>query len=239
MALTDGLIAYYKLDSAGITADAHGANTLTNNNSTPTTTGKINQAGDFLAASSRSLSVTLAAMDSAAAFSLTFWFQRANASHTITVGTRGSTTNRTNVMIWTDGNVYFQIGTGGNYYGSVAHGISTGAWGFMAMTFDGSQGTTANRTKGYVNGTQQTLSFPNGSPGTTLASNANQGPFYIGLETSTRYSTGQIDEVGVWNRAITGAEVTALYNGGAGLAYPFSAGAAANYYRNYLAMSGL
>lgn len=33
--------------------------------------------------------------------------------------------------------------------------------------------------------------------------------------------TGAIDEMGVWNRIITESEITALYNSGAGLSYPF------------------
>ncbi len=35
---------------------------------------------------------------------------------------------------------------------------------------------------------------------------------------------GIVDEVGLWSRALTIAEVTALYNAGAGLAYPFDGG---------------
>jgi hypothetical protein len=33
---------------------------------------------------------------------------------------------------------------------------------------------------------------------------------------------GRIDEVGVWNRALSGSEITSLYNAGAGKTYPFS-----------------
>jgi hypothetical protein len=35
---------------------------------------------------------------------------------------------------------------------------------------------------------------------------------------------GQLDEVGIWNRALTGSEVAELYNGGIGLTYPFVEG---------------
>ncbi len=34
------------------------------------------------------------------------------------------------------------------------------------------------------------------------------------------YTTGKIDEVGIWNRALTPEEISALYNEGNGLAYP-------------------
>lgn len=35
------------------------------------------------------------------------------------------------------------------------------------------------------------------------------------------YFTGRIDELGYWSRALTAAEVLQLYNGGAGITYPF------------------
>ena len=36
------------------------------------------------------------------------------------------------------------------------------------------------------------------------------------------YWNGSIDEVGIWSRALTSGEVTSLWNGGAGLAYPLT-----------------
>jgi hypothetical protein len=36
------------------------------------------------------------------------------------------------------------------------------------------------------------------------------------------YLNGKIDEVGIWNDALTATEVNSLYNGGLGLSYPFS-----------------
>lgn len=41
------------------------------------------------------------------------------------------------------------------------------------------------------------------------------------LNFAKRYFTGDVDEVGIWSRALTSAEVTTLYNGGNGLTYPF------------------
>jgi len=48
------------------------------------------------------------------------------------------------------------------------------------------------------------------------------GTYSFGFEgTYSRSFTGSIDETGVWNRALTGAEITSLYNAGAGKTYPF------------------
>ncbi len=34
-------------------------------------------------------------------------------------------------------------------------------------------------------------------------------------------AAGQVDELAIWNRALSAAEVTQLYNSGAGKQYPF------------------
>jgi len=47
-----------------------------------------------------------------------------------------------------------------------------------------------------------------------------QGKFYFGnILGETQSFTGYLDEVGVWNRSLTSAEVTELYNGGDGISY--------------------
>jgi hypothetical protein len=108
---------------------------------------------------------------------------------------------------FTDNNIYFQRGS---VFGSTA--IVTGAWTQYVMTYDG---TTL---KGYKNATEVY------SAGDT---NSISG---VGLDylqwgrrniAGSLYYDGKMDLIGVWTRAITGTEVTELYNAGAGLAYPF------------------
>jgi hypothetical protein len=62
------------------------------------------------------------------------------------------------------------------------------------------------------------------SGSTTMSAINPLSDFYLGWDAqdnneSTRYLLGRIDEVGIWSRALTQAEVTTLYNGGAGLLY--------------------
>jgi hypothetical protein len=54
----------------------------------------------------------------------------------------------------------------------------------------------------------------------------NDGLWYIGRaqDVDNFYGTGTIDEFGAWTRALSGAEVTELYNNGNALAYPFIEG---------------
>lgn len=217
--LRTSLLAYYKLDAAGVTVDAHAANTLTNTNSVTTTTGKINEAGSFTAASSQNLSATIAGLNSASAYSLSFWAYRTASGNMIIVGPGQSGTARANVLLYTDGKAYVQVANGGTTGSSVAHGVANSAWGHHVLVFDGTQSTNSTRLRYFVNGVEKTLSYTGTIPA-TLAANASQGAFLIGSEVSlSRYSTGLIDEVGVWNRALTTGEVTSLYNSGSALPY--------------------
>ena len=50
------------------------------------------------------------------------------------------------------------------------------------------------------------------------------GLWYFGRaqDVAGYFLDGTLDEVGAWNRSLTGTEITALYNSGAGVAYPFA-----------------
>jgi hypothetical protein len=39
---------------------------------------------------------------------------------------------------------------------------------------------------------------------------------------NTQWSNGSLDEIGIWNRALTTGEISTLYNSGSGKGYPFS-----------------
>jgi len=53
--------------------------------------------------------------------------------------------------------------------------------------------------------------------------NFTDGLYYFGRPQDTEFFAlhGTLDEVGAWNRALSGAEITALYNAGTGKTYPF------------------
>ena len=84
-------------------------------------------------------------------------------------------------------------------------------------------GSTGNQ-KLYANGTL--VSTIGGGPATI-----NSAPItttMINYSTGTIPLVGKLDEVGIWIRELTAGEVTQLYNSGAGLSYPFTAGSTAN-----------
>ena len=225
MALTDNLISYWKLDeSSGNRADSHGSNTLTNNNSTPSATGKINSGADFTPASSHYLSVAdnaslsptsemsvwvkLDALQDYAAF-VSKWNEDASAR------TFGIALETSKFRFWISDD-------GGNFDAiSNTTSVSTGTWYHIVTTYK----NETNGIKIYVNGTAAQTSPSNST--SVFDSSAEfrvaRAQKFAGL---TNIVDGVIDEVGYWSRALTSQEVSDLYNSGSGFAYPFSGGGA-------------
>ena len=228
MALTDQLVAYYKLESGALTTDTVGGFTLTNNNTVGTGTGFIGTgSADFgTTNTNKYLNVANDLGTDGGSISMSFWVKLQTE---ISTGTdcfiiHGGATSHVNDMVGYDYNggtrrVAWnrqQQNTANNVYYHTAT-LGTSNWHHLVYTYDG---TTM---KGYYDGTEvvsQNLSG-NGASGTgdgfgIGGSNRGGGPEWFG------YSSCYTDEVGVWTRALTGNEVLNLYKGGIGNAYPFS-----------------
>jgi len=218
--LTD-LVSYWKLDEvSGSRADAHGSNTLTDNNTVGSAAGIISNAASFVAASSEYLSDTSVTPSiSTVLYSVSAWVYPSSLTGRFTVfQIRNSGGERDGGLI--------EIGNGSGVAGSVsvnvnafwvttsASVLTANAWNHIVVTIGGT-GTTDRKI--YVNGVDVTAS----PSGTLTGQTCDQ--LYIGARNgASNFYGGRIDEVGVWNRVLTSAEVTQLYNGGAALAYPFS-----------------
>jgi hypothetical protein len=86
--------------------------------------------------------------------------------------------------------------------------MADGAWYHIAATMTSSGTATV-----YINGVLQALTEPNGAMTGTIDSNAGTG--YIGNSNSlNRPWNGYIDDLRIYDRVLTAAEVAALYNGG-------------------------
>lgn len=90
--------------------------------------------------------------------------------------------------------------------------ITNGAWAHVVITWN--LVSTTWTTNLYVNGTAK-------GSNTYTGTAASLGTLCIASLGPANPFVGTIDEVGYWDRAISQAEVTSLYNGGAGFAYPF------------------
>jgi len=86
--------------------------------------------------------------------------------------------------------------------------LTAGNWQFVVFTYSG--GSNISGASTYRNAVKNT-SLPTGTLSGTLLEGQ---PFQIGSRNSTLYFSGNIDEITVWNKELTPAEVTELYNGG-------------------------
>lgn len=93
---------------------------------------------------------------------------------------------------------------------SYAHTFSTSTFEMWTVVYDG---TTLYL---YLNGALVGSNAAGGNGTGTIGSY-----FYIGSNGTNSFLSGIWDEFGTWTRALSSTEITALYNGGAGLQYPF------------------
>lgn len=203
---------------------------------TPTyTTGKINN-GVVLNGSTQYVTHgTGVPIASVSKFSYSVWFRATSLSSYKVLCNEGAGTNTARSTLGLGGGgmgdstaLGATVANGSNTYGYTATGkISTATWYHVVMIYDGTQTGNANRLILYLNGSQETLTFVGTIPSTTYDTTADN--FHVGtVSGSSFFWDGRIDELGVWSRALTGSEVTELYNSGSGLAYSSFGGGGGN-----------
>ncbi len=219
--LVTDLVSYYKLDenAASTTVDdAHGSNdgtASTNTNNLYDASGKINSAFDF-GNKVQNINLNDAPWDDVFSgnFSINLW---ANFDTL--------TTFRDVIGKWYDGTRVFSITTAvdGSSYSKI--GIKyekSGSTGYIINSQTLSTGTfymiTATKNedgiKFYVNAN---------TPATTSDTFTTTNNVDLTIGATSFNTDGKIDEVAIWDRALTSTEVSDLYgDSGDGLAYPFS-----------------
>jgi hypothetical protein len=225
-ALTDNLVAYWKLDEAsGTRADSVGSNTLTDINTVTSATGKINNAGQFTKSNNEALSIAnntdvqLGDID----WTVTAWVyldSEPGQMDIISKATGFSTGTREFELMYLSDR--FVLNTGG-FISPVATAdnfgaVSTSTWYFIVAWHDAA-GNTINIS---VNNGTANSTATSGSFGTQGSGEFTIGSYNANQTTLWTYD-GRIDEVGLWKRVLTSQERTDLYNSGAGFAYPFTA----------------
>lgn len=233
-------VSYYKLDeSSGDASDSVGSITMTNYGTTTYTTGKINNGADGgTGSSSKQLLNTtqspISYNDLTNAFSINLWL-KPNASLTGTdsyfggvVPSNGSLQRYCDMLFTSATNTLrVRIGnSGGNNFFNTGTNPSSGTWYMFSVTYDGST------LKTYINASEtSSTSFTNAAGyGAATTSSSVLGP---DGGVSSQPKNAIIDEYGFWNVKLTADEVSNLYNGGAGNAYPFTVGTV-----NVLAVAG-
>jgi hypothetical protein len=204
-------VAYWKLD--GNSNDSKGTNNGSDANITySTSNGVINQGAGFDGSAS---GINIGNMVSGPVnVSIAAWIK------TTSTGDVRIIQQRTGGSF--DGQWYFFLHGGHLEFvtQSVGHGSDTlgnavvndGSWHHVGVSQNGNTYTF------YVDGVQDAVS----TNGSQVSYDGTVGGS-IGYDTRDvdDYLNGDIDEVGVWNASLSAADFATLYNGGAGVQYPF------------------
>jgi hypothetical protein len=218
---SSGLLAYWKLD--GNSNDDSGNGNDGTDTSISYGAGKISNSAGFNGSTSR---IDIPSIEPSS-ISVSAWVKFSSRTNQIMVEhirTRDEYfgLNFRGWSLWmltSLGNVGFSIYTGSTTPGATAETPSDSpavdTWFHFVGTFDGST------VRVYRNGVEGTSASVSLSYGTELEF-ANIGVrqyLSYGGDYFSGWWNGNIDEVGIWDRALTADEVAALYNGGAGLTY--------------------
>lgn len=224
MALNDG-VAFWKFnESSGNAADSINSNTLTNNGSATFGAGFYLNGTDLGSGNSgKYFSRSDASGIGTGSYSITGWvnFYSIPSEANYQIVNIGNTANNVTSTMY----LHNTGGVTTEHFERVRDGVasdaisvtntpSTSTWLFWAMTYDGSTLTA------YVNGSSvgTVASTGSGSSGTTL------GTAIGSLVGGGQYASIKADAFGLWTRALSGAEITTLYNGGVSgaiIEYPF------------------
>lgn len=179
--------------------------------------GIINQGGGYLAGSSSNSAVTavgLPATDTARTINLWVKCTTTVGDGCFGWGSVAGTGEKCMILI-SAGNAYF-AGHSADLNSNTA--VNDGNWHMITFkSAGGTNGAVAIFTDGVSRNT-----------GTLTLNTSNQVTRWGVRTDDTSHSTIAIDEIGVWSRAISDAEITELYNNGGGLTYPFTSSAKKN-----------
>jgi hypothetical protein len=215
--LLGSLISYWKLDEAsGTRADSVGANNLGAVNAPVGASGKINNGALCVAASSQYLQISSNPSLQVAGTDFTFsaWVKLASAPTSlpyIIFGKGTSGTPEYAMFYFPSTGFQFFTQAGGSSAASSGSVVANGVWTHVVSWFDFASSLCHIR----INDATTYDAAATNTVGLGVAQ------FCIGaISDPTWFCDGMIDEVGYWKRLLTAQEITALYNGGAGL--PFS-----------------
>lgn len=217
--LLTGLAAYWNMNEvSGNRADSVGALTLVDNNTVTSNTGKISNAAEFTTANSESLSVASAAALQGGLRDFCFdgWVYiavPATTQYLLAKGT-GTTPTLSEYGLYCAGSaLLWRISNGSAAFDTTGQAISANTFYYVCMWFDATLLVAGLQ----INNNAPVTIAVTGTPNTTA------GALRFGSSgTPGNFMGGRWDEIGRWNRLLTGTERASRYNAGNALGYPFS-----------------
>jgi hypothetical protein len=198
--------------SGSTVADSVGSNNATATG-TSITTGRVGKARTFSASTSEKIDAADSASLEPAALTVQAWIKPATVNTTKWIVEKGSSNTANGLngygLHLLDNIIRFYLITGANVE-NIALSTSTlsaNNWYHVVATYDGSN------MRIYINGALDKTQAVTGAIDYT----GSDQLFRVGLSHANSLPfSGQIDEIGVWPRALTAIEILDLYNGGDG-----------------------
>jgi hypothetical protein len=140
------------------------------------------------------------------------WMKRNASNSRMTLMQFANTNNDISCELWSDGNLYLEVGNGSNDYATLSN--SSTSWQHVSMIYNGSLTGNSERLKCYINGVVQTLSYSGTIPSTAGTATT----LYLGYTSpdagpnSNLYSTGNLGVFQSYNRALSATEVRQNFN---------------------------
>lgn len=220
MAISDNIVALWKLDEAsGNALDAVGSYGMTATGTPGALTGIVSGGRNLVRASVQYFGVASAAV-TALPLTVACWFRCTSVSINQNIFCQAPASNNFAWGLAVNGSnklqFYASNGSGSFDLLNGTTTISSGTWYFGAIVW-----RTATDREIYINAASEGTSSVSRTPDAT--NNKMRIGIYSGSSDADSFN-GDVDEVAYWSRALSGSELTSLYNGGAGLAYPWSGG---------------
>ena len=232
MALIDNLVSYYRFDEITGTAteDSHTDNDGVADNArvfTSEVNGILNTCADFSNQDVITINGTYGfTQQSDFPISISTWVYLNSTSTiggVIGIGRDARLHSGVWMQVDTDGKIWIEYGDnngGASYHrkGCISStALETGSWYHIVGIIN-----SATDMHIYINGVDDEVSY-SGTGGDVVYNGNTQIGRQIRITGDLyTYINGAIDELGIWNKALSGDEVSSLYNNGNGYAYPFS-----------------
>ncbi len=224
--LLGDLVSYYAMDDAsGSAVDSHGNNNGTVVGATRSNGGIVRNSYGFASAHHININGILADVAAAKTGTFSLWVRPSQLTKQVILSFGDANANESIRLFQFDGGkLGVALTDGGSDRWRVETNgavLSNGVWTHISVVQDG-------RPVLYVNNTVPAQSYKvsrdldDWFSGCTGLDNARVGTLNAYNSGESLGWRGLIDEVGIWNRALTKDEIAALYGGGKGLAYPFS-----------------
>jgi hypothetical protein len=208
------IVAYYRTNTGALTTDSKGSNTLTNLNAVAEGTGMFGKSADFGSPNTtKTLYRDARITTNTSNFTICGWVYCASINQFgeffFNGGPGGSSTNGWGLYIskaatpGSTGSRLFALDGAIAWY-ETTFDFTVNTWTHIALTNNGTL------TKVYANGVEKYSGNPAafGAPSNICSI----GSGYCGA-TNTDFFSGMVDDVAVFTRALTGTEVTSLYDG--------------------------